>query len=65
MQELGADVKLEVLTDSAAARGAIQRSGTGRMKHIALSRLWVQEKARNGEIRYRKINRGKIMWRTL
>ena len=33
MQELGADVKLEVLTDSAAAKGAIQRSGTGRMKH--------------------------------
>ena len=44
-------------TDSSAAKGAIQRSGTGRMKHIEAQHLWVQEMASKGALVYKQIPR--------
>ena len=44
-------------TDSSAAKGAVARSGCGRMKHVSTQNLWIQEKARKGEIRFNKISR--------
>ena len=40
--ELGVEVSIELATDSNAARGAVLRSGTGRMKHVSLNTLWIQ-----------------------
>ena len=37
-------------TDSSAAKGAIHRSGTGRMKHVEAQHLWVQEMAAKGAV---------------
>ena len=56
-RELGRPMNLCIRTDSSAARGTIARSGCGRMKHIRINELWVQEKAATGEIVYDKIGR--------
>jgi hypothetical protein len=47
-QDLLLDMKLEVHADSAAAIGICRRSGIGRVRHLAVGQLWVQEKLREG-----------------
>ena len=34
---------LEVVTDSSAAKGVVLRSGAGKLKHLSVKQLWVQE----------------------
>ena len=41
--EFGLHMSLHNLCDSSAARGIMNRSGTGRMKHLEVKHLWVQE----------------------
>ena len=41
--ELGLHSSLHSLCDSSAATGIMKRSGTGRMKHLDVKHLWVQE----------------------
>ena len=41
--ECGLHLSLHSLCDSSAARGIMNRSGTGRMKHLEVKHLWVQE----------------------
>ena len=55
--EMGLKQSGRICTDSSAAKGAVSRSGNGRMKHIDTNRLWVQEKAVNGELVFEKIQR--------
>ena len=57
-EEMDEATGVKILTDSSAAKGAVTRSGSGRMKHLATNNLWVQEKARSGEIVFVKIPRG-------
>ena len=40
----------KVLTDSAAARGIVRRSGSGRVKHLEARWLWIQERVRVGDV---------------
>ena len=47
----------KVVTDNAAARLAILRSGSGRMKHVQLNMWWVQGQAAKGELVYEKVDR--------
>ena len=56
-RELGEDIGLEVLTDSSAARGVIQRSGSGRIKHLQVKQLWVQERESRDELVISKLPR--------
>lgn len=46
-----------VLGDSSACSGTLHREGSGRMKHLELRQLWLQEKVRAGHVEYRKISR--------
>ena len=55
--ELGGKANLEVCTDSSAAKGAAVKICTGRMKHVNLNKLWIQERASRHEILFRKIPR--------
>ena len=41
-------VELACFCDSSAARGTASRAGVGRMKHLGVRQLWVQEKVREG-----------------
>ena len=48
-------VPLRVHTDSSAARGIVQRQGAGKVKHLDIKTLWLQERERNGEINVLKV----------
>ena len=58
-QELGESVEIRVMTDSSAAKGAVQRTGSGRMKHVSTQSLWVQEESQGGSIEYIKVPRAR------
>ena len=41
--------------DSSAALGIVKRAGVGRVRHLAIAQVWVQERVRNGELRIHKL----------
>ena len=49
--------QVHMFTDASACKGAIMRRGTGRLKHIQVQELWLQECVRRGRIVVRKIGR--------
>jgi hypothetical protein len=53
--DLGFDVKVRVYADSSAAIGICSRSGIGRVRHLAVGQLWIQEKVRSGDIELLKV----------
>ena len=48
-RDLGMDTCLEVLADSSAAIGICRRTGIGKVRHLAVGQLWVQERVRSGD----------------
>ena len=55
-KDLGYSVKGEVWSDANAAIGIINRNGLGKTRHIDVLLLWIQEAARAGVIRLKKID---------
>ena len=55
LREFGVEVPVVVHTDSSAAKGIGSRRGLGRLRHIELSELWVQDMVANGRISIRKV----------
>ena len=55
--------------DASAALGIVNRRGCGKMRHVKVGMLWVQEVQENGELNYRKIkgeeNPGDLMTKYL
>jgi hypothetical protein len=47
LAEAGIDAQLRVRTDSSAAKAVCQRRGVGRMKHLEVRHLWLQEAFRD------------------
>ena len=41
--------------DSTAALGVVARKGAGKLRHVRVGQLWIQEKSETGELRYRKV----------
>ena len=56
MLDFGIKVELEVRSDATAAIGMVARLGLGKVRHLSVSDLWVQYKARTGEIPYSKVD---------
>ena len=54
--EWGTDAEGEVYVDSTAALAITQRKGNGKMRHVRVGMLWIQEKAEEGELKYRKVD---------
>ena len=54
-RDLGITVTLTLWADSSAAIGICQRSGIGRVRHLAVGQLWVQERIRDKTLRLRKV----------
>ena len=48
-------VSLRVLTDSSACKGICQRTGLGKIRHIGVAMLWLQDLVRKGKIQMSKI----------
>ena len=54
-QGLGDEVGAEVFVDSSAALSVTQRKGNGKMRHVKIGQLWVQEAAEAEELKFRKV----------
>ena len=52
---LGLDMKVVVRSDSSAAIGMANRTGPGRVKHLQLKSLFVQELVAQGKVKLEKI----------
>ena len=57
MSFAGKELFLEVFTDSNAAKGIVQRSGSGKVKHLEAKQLWVQEVVETKEVTVTKVPR--------
>ena len=44
--DLGVNVGLQVLTDATAAIGMCRRSGLGKIRHLAVADLWIQDRVK-------------------
>ena len=53
--DLGIVVNVDLLSDSSACRGICARSGIGKVKHMAVQLLWLQDAVKSGVIRMRSV----------
>ena len=56
LSDLGVEVGISLYTDSSAAKGIASRRGLGKVRHIELSELWLQDQVAKGRIRVHKIS---------
>jgi len=56
MSDWGTTIRSEVLIDSSAALGIVSRKGNGKLRHIKVGMLWIQEKQENEELTYKKVH---------
>ena len=55
LRDMGVRVQVEVLVDSNAAIGIVGRIGLGKLRHIDVQDLWLQETVRKGKIRIARV----------
>ena len=55
LSDFGCDMNVVLRTDSSAAKGIGSRRGLGKVRHIELSQLWLQEKVTTGTVQIMKI----------
>ena len=54
-RDLGLEVELRVHSDSSAAIGICRRRGLGRVRHLAVADLWLQDRLRTGDFKLLKV----------
>ena len=59
MEEWGIEADLIVKSDAVAAIGMVKRQGLGRIRHLAVADLWIQQKSKKGEVHYQKLEGSK------
>ena len=55
LADLGVFLEIKVFTDATTGKAMATRRGLGKVRHIAVNELWIQEKIHNGDIRVIKI----------
>ena len=55
MADLGLQAGLTVQSDATAAVGIVSRLGLGKVRHLSVSDLWVQQASKEGRIKYSKL----------
>ena len=53
--DLGIQLDATVHSDASAALGIVQRQGLGRLRHIRVQYLWVQDRLRHGDFKVQKV----------
>ena len=56
MGDLGIQMKLRLKSDASAAIGIASRRGLGKIRHLEVSQLWLQQKVANGDLELIKVN---------
>ena len=54
-KDLGCSWDLVVETDATTAIGICRRRGLGKIRHLAVADLWVQDRVRSGDVVLRKV----------
>ena len=49
------EVKGQIFTDSSAAIGTASRRGNGKMRHVRVGMLWIQEQVEDGSLDVKKV----------
>ena len=55
MSDLGVDRRIRVRTDASAAKSIASRRGLGKVQHIEVNQLWLQEKVSAGDVEVMKV----------
>ena len=55
LEDVGVGVGVNLSTDSSAAKGIASRRGLGRVRHVELNELWLQDQVARGRIAVHKI----------
>ena len=55
LQDMDVQLKIRVKEDSSAALGMANRTGLGKVRHIEVNQLWIQEKVRSKEVEVVKV----------
>ena len=55
MKEFHIEVTLKVKGDAVAAIGIVRRQGLGRIRHLAVADLWIQQRSKDGSVTYEKL----------
>jgi hypothetical protein len=55
LMDLGVHAQVVICTDASAAKGMASRKGSGKVRHVEVNQLWVQEKVASGDIQLRKV----------
>ena len=55
-KDLGWEMKTRLWTDSSAAKSVAARRGLGRLRHVEVHQLWLQETVKNGRISVKKVH---------
>ena len=53
--DLGIHVQLEILTDATAAIGICRRRGSGKIRHLHVSDLWIQDRLKTCDFKLTKV----------
>ena len=59
MRDMGWDTKIRLLVDSSAAKSIASRTGLGKLRHLEIKLLWLQEPVRRKKVGLNKV-RGDI-----
>ena len=55
-EDMGMTLSLHVLSDATAAIGICRRRGLGKIRHLHVSDLWIQERLKTGDFSLSKID---------
>ena len=53
--DFGREVQVKVHSDASAAIGIVNRSGVGKLRHVCVQYMWLQEKVRDKDIKVAKV----------
>ena len=56
LRNLGVEMKIKINTDASVAKSIAMRRGAGKIRHIEVNQLWVQEKVAQRLIEIRKVS---------
>ena len=52
LEQIGMQSEVTIASDSSAARGVCTRTGSGKVRHLSIKELWIQESYRKKEIQF-------------
>ena len=56
LEDFGVKVTIRINTDASAAKGIANRRGLGKVRHIAVNQLWIQDRIAKGDLTIIKVN---------